>query len=87
MELAIINLDHKGVIPFAERGDSGSLVWHCKDGKAYMVGQLHSAINAGGNPRNHVSYCTPAWYLLEQIKKKFKYADFYRTTWSSAGKT
>ncbi|KAF9531229.1 hypothetical protein CPB83DRAFT_868275 [Crepidotus variabilis] len=39
--------------------------------------------NKGGSTCNHVTYCTPGWYLLEQIKKKFKYADYYRTTWSA----
>ncbi|KAF8803527.1 hypothetical protein BYT27DRAFT_7235021 [Phlegmacium glaucopus] len=57
-------------------GDSGSL-----DGKAFIVGQLHSGSNKGGSTSNHVTYCTPGWYLLLQIKKEFKYADFYRTTW------
>ncbi|KAF8431838.1 hypothetical protein L210DRAFT_3764124 [Boletus edulis BED1] len=60
---------------------TGSLVWHTKDGKARIVGQLHSGQHKGGSTSNHVTYCTPGWYLLMQIKKKFKYADFYRTTW------
>ena len=81
MELGIYNSGLKNVEVFSAKGDSGSLVWHTKDGKACIVGQLHSDINKGGSTTNHVTYCTPGWYLLKQIKKKFNYADFYRTTW------
>ncbi|KAI9443958.1 hypothetical protein H4582DRAFT_1918198 [Lactarius indigo] len=69
--------------PFSAKGDSGSLVWHTTNGKARIVGQLHSGNNKGGSTSNHVTYCTPGWYLLDQIRKRFKYADFYRTTWSA----
>jgi hypothetical protein len=62
---------------------SGSLVWHTRNGKARIVGQLHSGNNKGGSTSNHVTYCAPGWYFLGQIRKKFKHADFYRTTWSA----
>ncbi|KAH9053302.1 hypothetical protein EDB87DRAFT_1676842 [Lactarius vividus] len=52
--------------PFSDKGDSGSLVWYMTNGKAR-------------HPTT-VTYCTPGWYLLDKIRKKFKYADFYRTT-------
>ena len=84
IELGIYNSGHKNVEVFSAKGDSGSLVWHMKNGKAYIVGQLHSGVNRGGSTSNHVTYCTPGWYLLSQIKKRFKYADFYRTTWSAS---
>ena len=83
VELGIYNSGIKNAEAFSAKGDSGSLVWHTKNGKARIVGQLHSGNNKGGSTSNHVTYCTPGWYLLDQIKKKFKYADFYRTTWSS----
>jgi len=83
VELGIYNSGDKTIDVFAAKGDSGSLVWHMKNGKARIVGQLHSGHNKGGSTSNHVTYCTPGWYLLDQIKKKFKYADFYRTTWSA----
>jgi len=82
-ELAIYNAGNKGVDAFAAKGDSGSLVWHMKDGRARIVGQLHSGDNRGGSTSHHVTYCTPGWYLLAEIKKIFKYADFYRTTWDA----
>ncbi|KAF8826956.1 hypothetical protein HHX47_DHR5000643 [Lentinula edodes] len=66
-----------------ELGDSGSLVWHSTNDKARIVGQIHSGQNKVGSISNHVTYCTPGWYLLSQIQKRFKYADFYRTTWSA----
>jgi hypothetical protein len=66
---------------FSAKGDSGSLVWHMEDGEGYIVGQLHSGANKGGETGNHVTYCTPGWYLLDQIKKRFPNADFYRSTW------
>ena len=81
-ELGIYNSSLKKDEVFSAKGDSGSLVWRItKDGKGLIVGQLHSGENKGGSTRNHISYCTPGWYLLEQIKKRFPNADFYRTTW------
>ncbi|KAI0038490.1 hypothetical protein FA95DRAFT_1216494 [Auriscalpium vulgare] len=80
-ELAIYNHDLRKADVFSDRGDSGSLFWRAKDGQGYIVGQLHAGDNKGGVSRNHVSYCTPGWYLLEQIKERFPDADFYRTAW------
>jgi hypothetical protein len=39
---------------FAAKGDSGSLVWHTRGGKAYIIGQLHSGENKGGPTSNHI---------------------------------
>lgn len=83
MELGIYNLDRKTGLVFSAKGDSGSLVWHMQNGQAYIVGQIHSGRNKGGSTGNHVTYCTPGWFLLEQVKKKFKYADFYRSAWGA----
>ncbi|KAJ7484702.1 hypothetical protein FB451DRAFT_1169725 [Mycena latifolia] len=81
VELGVYNSGLKNAEVFSAKGDSGSLVWHTKDGKAYIVGQLHSGGNKGGSTNNHVTYCTPGWYLLAQIKQQYPHADFYRTTW------
>jgi hypothetical protein len=81
VELGIYNSGLKNAEVFSAEGDSGSLVWHTKDGKACMVGQLHSGENKGGSTSNHITYCTPGWYLLAQIKNHFPHADFYRTAW------
>ncbi|GAV99046.1 hypothetical protein LENED_000476 [Lentinula edodes] len=83
IELGIYNSGDRFAEPFSAKGDSGSLVWHSTNDKARIVGQIHSAQNKGGSTSNHVTYCTPGWYLLSQIQKRFKYADFYRTTWSA----
>ncbi|ETW80721.1 hypothetical protein HETIRDRAFT_115919 [Heterobasidion irregulare TC 32-1] len=83
VELGIYNSGVKCVEVFSAKGDSGSLVWHTKNGQARIVGQLHSGHNKGGSTSNHVTYCTPGWYLLKQIKKRFRHADFYRTTRSA----
>ena len=83
VELGIYNSGDKTVEVFSAKGDSGSVVWYLKNGKARIVGQLHSGHNKGGSTSNHVTYCTPGWYLLKQIQKRFKYADFYRTTWTA----
>ena len=80
-ELAIYNSTLKKSEVFSAEGDSGSLVWCTKDGKGYIVGQLHSGENKGGSTSNHVTYCTPGYFLLEQIKKVYPHADFYRKTW------
>jgi hypothetical protein len=81
VELGIYNSGLKNAEVFSAKGDSGSLVWHTKDGKAYIVGQLHSGENKGGSTSNHISYCTPGWYLLAQIKKQYPHANFYRIAW------
>ena len=83
VELGIYNSGNKTTEVFSAKGDSGSLVWHVQNGKALIVGQVHSGHNKGGSTSNHVTYCTPGWYLLAQIRKRFKYADFYRTAWSA----
>ncbi|KAI0027716.1 hypothetical protein K488DRAFT_81018 [Vararia minispora EC-137] len=83
IELGIYNSGVKYAEVFSAKGDSGALVWHTRNGKGRIVGQLHSGQNKGGSTSNHITYCTPGWYLLEQIKKRFKYADFYRTSWSA----
>ncbi|KAG0697475.1 hypothetical protein DFH29DRAFT_984263 [Suillus ampliporus] len=82
IKLSIYNLGDKTAKVFSTKGDSGSLVWHMTNGKAHIIGQLHSEHNKGGSTSNHVTYCTPGWYLLGQIKTRFKHADFYCTTWS-----
>ncbi|GBE86879.1 hypothetical protein SCP_1001220 [Sparassis crispa] len=83
IELGIYNSGVKSAEAFSAKGDSGSLVWHTTNGKARIVGQLHSGNNKGGSTSNHVTYCTPGWYFLDQIRKKFKHADFYCTNWST----
>ena len=83
IELGIYNSGVKNAEAFSANGDSDSLVWHTKNGRAHIFGQLHSGNNKGGSTSNHVTYCTPGWYLQDQIRKKFKHADFYRTTWSA----
>ncbi|KAH9952392.1 hypothetical protein BGW80DRAFT_1528647 [Lactifluus volemus] len=81
IEIGIYNSGCETAEAFSEKGDSGALVWHMKNGKALIVGQLHSAQNKGGSTTNHVTYCTPGEKLLANIKAKFPYADFFRTSW------
>jgi hypothetical protein len=81
IEIGVYNSGRKAPEAFSEKGDSGALVWHMKNGKAFIVGQLHSGQNKGGSTTNHVTYCTPGEKLLANIKAKFPHADFFRTTW------
>ena len=81
MEIGIYNAGRKTAEVFSEKGDSGALVWHMKNGKGYIVGQLHSAENKGGSTSNHVTYCTPGETLRANIRAKFPHADFFRTGW------
>ncbi|KAK7689089.1 hypothetical protein QCA50_007780 [Cerrena zonata] len=74
IELAIYNYDTKSG-PFSDKGDSGSLI---VDGEGRMVGILHSGMPKGG--ANHVTFATPAWWAIEQLKLEYPYADFSRTT-------
>ena len=77
-ELAIYNSTLKKSEVFSAKGDLGSLVWCTKDGKGYILGNV---TQEGGSTSNHVMYCTPGYFLLEQIKKVYPHADFYRKTW------
>ncbi|CUA73609.1 hypothetical protein RSOLAG22IIIB_10910 [Rhizoctonia solani] len=75
IEVCIYNWN-KRLGPFSNYGDSGSLVW-TREGK--MLGMIHS-----GEPKgffNHVTYATPAWWLIKQILFQYPYGDFGRTTW------
>lgn len=75
IELAIYNYNkHSG--DFSAKGDSGSLV---VDGMGNMVGLLHSGMPKGTS--THVTYATPAWWIVEQIKVEYPYADFFPTKW------
>ncbi|KAG8742377.1 hypothetical protein FRC10_001599 [Ceratobasidium sp. 414] len=73
IELAIYNYDGQSG-PFSAKGDSGSLIF---DGGGHMVGILHSGMPKGGS--NHVTYATPAWWAIEQLKLEYPHADFNRT--------
>ncbi|THH31090.1 hypothetical protein EUX98_g3102 [Antrodiella citrinella] len=80
-ELGIYNSGLNIAESFSDKGDSGSLVWHTRDGNGHMVGQLHSGRNKDGSSGNHITYATPAWYLLKQVKAEYEHADFYHTEW------
>ncbi|KAJ7634708.1 hypothetical protein FB45DRAFT_865374 [Roridomyces roridus] len=83
MEVAVYNSGYSGVEPFSDKGDSGALVWYMAGKEAHIVGQLHTGVNIGGPSSIYVSYCTPGWWLLEQVKKEYKFADFFRTSWGT----
>lgn len=72
IELALYNYDKQSG-SFSAKGDSGSLIF---DGEGHMVGILHSGMPKGGS--NHVTYATPAWWAIEQLKLKYPHADFNR---------
>ncbi|KAI0048404.1 hypothetical protein FA95DRAFT_1582210 [Auriscalpium vulgare] len=69
VELAIYNHDLK-FRSFSARGDSGSLIF---DGEGHMVGILHSGMG------KHITFATPAWWAIEQLKVRYPHADFNRT--------
>jgi hypothetical protein len=70
IELPIYNYDKQSG-PFSAKGDSGSLIF---DGNGKMVGILHSGMPKGRS--NHVTYATPAWWIIERIKLHYPHADF-----------
>ena len=72
IELAFYNYDKQSG-PFSAKGDSGSLIF---DGMGHMVGILHSGMAKGGS--SHVTYATPAWWAIEQLRLQYPYADFNR---------
>ena len=65
VELGTYNSGAKYAEPFSAKGHSGSLFWQHRNDKAFIVGQVHSASNKCGSTSNHVTYCTPGWYLLD----------------------
>lgn len=75
IELAIYNYNKQSG-DFSAKGDSGSLI---VDGMGNMVGVLHSGMPKGVS--SHVTYATPAWWIVKQIRGKYPYADFFRTKW------
>lgn len=79
IELGIYNWGKNSGV-FADKGDSGALVW---DSNGRVVGQLHSGESKGGSSNSHVTYATPGWWLLERIKLHFPYAVFFCNTWSA----
>lgn len=72
MELAIYDYDAQSGV-FADHGDSGSLIF---DGQGRMVGILHAGLWKGGHL--HVTYATPAWWIIEQLRAQYPHADFIR---------
>ncbi|KAH8992998.1 hypothetical protein EDB92DRAFT_1934676 [Lactarius akahatsu] len=72
VELIIYNCD-KSSGPFSAKGDSGSLIF---DGTGKMVGILRSVMEKGGS--SHVTYATPTWWAIDQLKLRYPYADFNR---------
>jgi hypothetical protein len=68
-EIAIFNHGHKSR-DFSAEGDSGSLVFNAQ---GEMVGIVHSAMTSG-----HITFATPAHFVIEQIKSRYPYADFER---------
>jgi len=60
---------------FSAKGDSGSLIF-AGDGR--MLAILHSGMPKGFS--NHVTYGTPAWWTIEQLKLQYPYADFSQET-------
>ena len=49
VELGIYNSGVESAEAFSAKGDSGSLVWHTRDGRARIVGQLLSGSNRGSS--------------------------------------
>ena len=71
-ELAIYNYDKQSG-EFSAPGDSGSLIF---DGSGKMVGILHSGMPKSES--SHVTYATPAWWVIEQLRIQYPHADFNR---------
>ncbi|KAF5352212.1 hypothetical protein D9758_009219 [Tetrapyrgos nigripes] len=76
-ELAVYNYDKKSGV-FSAKGDSGSLV---VDYKGHMVGMIHAGTLRGGSDRADITYCIPAWWLIDCIKERYQHADFNQLTW------
>ncbi|KAG9090497.1 hypothetical protein FS749_000503 [Ceratobasidium sp. UAMH 11750] len=73
-EVAVFNYAKEN---FSEKGDSGACIFNA-EGK--MVAFLHSGMPRGMS--SHVTFGTPAHFVVEQIKKRYPNADFNRLTFS-----
>ncbi|KAI0032626.1 hypothetical protein K488DRAFT_49453 [Vararia minispora EC-137] len=71
-EVAVFNYDKRSG-NFSASGDSGSLIFNA-EGK--MVAILHSGMPRGLS--SHVTFATPAHFIIEQIKLRYPKADFAR---------
>ena len=74
IEVAVYNYSETSG-DFSAKGDSGSLIF---TGDGRMLAILHSGMPKGLS--SHVTFGTPAWWAVEQLKKHYPYADFNRTT-------
>ncbi|RXW19948.1 hypothetical protein EST38_g5912 [Candolleomyces aberdarensis] len=72
IEVAVYNYS-KTSGNFSAKGDSGSLIF---TGDGRMLAILHSGMPRGLS--SHVTFATPAWWAIEQIKHKYPNADFNR---------
>jgi hypothetical protein len=77
IEVAIYNYS-KTSGNFSAKGDSGSLIF---TGDGRMLAVLHSGMPKGLS--SHVTFGTPAWWVIEQLKGPYPHAEFYRTTFLS----
>ncbi|CUA76414.1 Glycogen phosphorylase, liver form [Bos taurus] [Rhizoctonia solani] len=77
IELAIFNYDRMSG-DFSAKGDSGALIW-TSDGR--MLAVLHSGMPRGPYNNTHVTFGTPAWWVVEQLKAQYPNADFNRTSY------
>ena len=75
-ELAIYNASKTDRANFSAKGDSGAPIWNVN---GEIVGFLHSGMPKGLS--NHVTYATPAWWFLEQLKKQYPNANFWGEKW------
>lgn len=71
-EVAIFNYNRRSG-NFSTKGDSGSLIFNA-EGK--MVAILHSGMPRGFS--SHVTFATPAHFIIDQIKLRYPKADFAR---------
>ncbi|KAF9493988.1 hypothetical protein BDN71DRAFT_1483222 [Pleurotus eryngii] len=72
-EVAVLNYDKKSG-NFAAKGDSGALIF---TSKGRMLAVLHSGMLRGGD---HITFGTPAWWVLKQIKHQYPSAQFFCPT-------
>ena len=74
MEVAVYNYS-KTSGNFSAKGDSSSLVF---TGDGRMLAIPHSSMPKGLS--SHITYGTPAWWAVEQLKGHYPHADFNHTT-------
>ena len=74
--MAVYNYDMESG-DFAGPGDSGSLIF---TGEGDALAMLDAGMALDGHIHNHVTFCTPIWWVIKGVRERYPHANFYDIT-------